>query len=113
MTRLADVVVDDGPGESWHRKAQAEWARANNPRARKPYSPPELPTSSAPEVVTRALYGRFLRDRDAGVVHDVANATRDCDVDRIANGTFFHFWSEVLADSSVADDRPCRDCLPQ
>ena len=109
--RLADLAVDDGPGESWHRKAQAEWERASNPRARKPYRPPDLPRWSAPEFVSRALYGRFLHDRDTRVVHDVANATRDCDVDGIVNGTFFHFWSEVLADSRVADDLPCPRCM--
>ncbi len=45
------------------------------------------------------------------VIHDVYAATPECAVDPIRNGTFFHFWSEVLADTSVADDVPCPRCM--
>jgi hypothetical protein len=74
---------------------------------------PELPAWSeqVPAHVTRELLGRFLQDRDAWVVHDVHRATPRCAVDAIHNGTFFHFWSEVVADITVAEDLPCLHCM--
>ena len=77
------------------------------------YQAPALPlwSEKAPDHVTRELLGRFLQDRDTRVVHDVYRATPECAVDAIRNGTFFHFWSEVLADTGVADDIPCRRCM--
>ena len=57
------------------------------------------------------LLGRFLQDRDSRVVHDVYRATPECGVDAIRNGTFFHFWSEVVADPGVANDLPCPYCM--
>lgn len=73
------------------------------------YQAPALPvwSAKAPAHVTRQLLGRFLQDRDTGVVHDVYAAKPECLVDAIPNGTFFHFWSEVVTDASVADDLPC------
>jgi hypothetical protein len=68
-------------------------------------------SAQAPAHVTRELLGRFLEDRDTRVVHDVYQATPECAVDAIRNGTFFHFWSDVVADSSMADDRPCPHCM--
>ena len=62
--------------------------------------------------MTVEVYGRFLQDRDTGVVHDVYQARLECAVDAIRNGTFFHFWSEVVADTSIVDDLPCHLCLP-
>ncbi len=55
--------------------------------------------------------GRFLQDRDTRAVHDVYAAKPECLVDAIRNGTFFHFWSEVVTDTSVADDLPCPHCM--
>ncbi len=103
--RLADLDVDDPDGEAWHRDALE---RSLEPE---PLDPPPLPEWTAPEHVTRVLYGRFLQDRDTRAVHDVSAAKPECLVDGIRNGTFFHFWSEVLADSSVADDLPCPHCM--
>ncbi len=76
------------------------------------YQAPALPdwSAKAPSHVTRELLGRFLQDRDTGVLHDVYRATPECLIDGIRNGTFFHFWSEVLADANVADDLPCSIC---
>ncbi len=77
------------------------------------YQAPALPawSANAPAHVTRELLGRFLHDRDSRVVHDVYRATPDCGVDAIRNGTFFHFWSEVVADTTIVDDLPCPLCL--
>ena len=77
------------------------------------YQAPALPAwlEKAPAHVTRELLGRFLQDRDSRTVHDIYRATPECAVDAIRNGTFFHFWSEVLADSSVADELPCPNCV--
>ena len=77
------------------------------------YTAPALPdwSEKAPAHVTRELLGRFLEDRTTRIVHDVYRATPECAVDAIRNGTFFHFWSEVVADTSVADDLPCPRCM--
>jgi hypothetical protein len=52
-----------------------------------------------------------VKDRNTRVVHDVYQATPECAVDAIRNGTFFHFWSEVVADRSILGDLPCPLCL--
>ena len=44
-------------------------------------------------------------------VHDVCAAKPECRVDVIRNGTFFDFWSEVVADTGVTDDLPCPHCM--
>jgi hypothetical protein len=77
------------------------------------YTAPALPdwSAQAPAHVKRELLGRFLQDRDTRVVHDVYQATPECAIDAIRNGTFFHFWSEVVADASIVDDLPCPLCL--
>jgi hypothetical protein len=77
------------------------------------YQAPALPawSAQAPSHVIRELLGRFLQDRDTRVVHDVYQATPECAVDAIRNGTVFHFWSEAVADPTVADDPPCPRCL--
>jgi hypothetical protein len=113
---LHAATVDDPDGEAWHGEANARWAEAElaDPATSfLAYTAPALPTWSekAPAHVTRELLGRFLQDRGTRVVHDVYRATPECAVDEIRNGTFFHFWSEVLADSSVADDLPCPNCM--
>jgi hypothetical protein len=71
-----------------------------------PQEVPPLPTWTASEHVTRELLGRFIENRETGVVHDVRNATPACDVDGIARGTFYHFISEVPA--SLTD---CAHCI--
>lgn len=74
---------------------------------------PSLPDfrADAPAHVRREILGRFLQDRDTRIVHDVNQATPECAVDAIRNGTFFHFWLEVVADTRVADDLPCPRCM--
>lgn len=66
---------------------------------------PPLPTWSAPAHVKRELLGRFLEDRETGVIHDVQHATVACDVDAIRNGTFYHFLSEI------PDGTDCPHCI--
>lgn len=116
IPQLATRVVDDPEGQAWHREARARWSAAEAADRETPfmaYTAPALPVWSekAPAHVTRELLGRFLEDRSTRVVHDVYRVTPECAVDAIQNGTFFHFWSEVLADHSVADDRPCARCI--
>lgn len=115
-TALHAAKVDDPDGEAWHGEAKARWAEAELTDPETPllaYQAPALPvwSAQAPVHVTRELLGRFLQDRDSRVVHDVHRATPDCAVDAIRNGTFFHFWSEVVADASVAEDLPCPRCM--
>lgn len=103
--RLADLDVVDPDGDAWHRDALERFLDPE------PLDPPPLPEWTAPDHVTRGVYGRFLQDRDTRVVHDIHQATPECAVDEIRHGTFFHFWSEVLADPSVAADHPCPRCM--
>lgn len=116
-TALHAAKVDDPDGETWHREARARWAAAAlaNPDApHEAYQAPALPEwrEQASTHAKRELLGRFLQDRDTRLVHDVYRATPDCGLDKIRNGTFFHFWSEVIADGGAADDLPCPRCLP-
>ena len=99
---LATLAVADPAGEDWHTKAGKAY------EAGKP--PPALPKFKATKAVGRDVYGRFLQDRDTGIVHDASKAKAACDLDAIANGTWFHFWAEVLQDPTV--DVPCPHCLP-
>ena len=108
--------VQDPDGEAWHREARRRWAAAELADPETPlmaYQAPALPvwSANAPAHVTRELLGRFLQDRDTRVVHDVYQATPECGVDAIRNGTFFHFWSEVVADATAGDDLPCPHCM--
>ena len=102
---------DAGHGEAGQRWANAEAADPETPFMA--YQAPALPawSAQAPAHVTRELLGRFLQDRNTRTVHDVYRATAECAVDAIRNGTFFHFWSEVVGDSSVANDLPCPHCI--
>ena len=117
MTKtMVEAKVQDPDGEAWHREARQRWAEAELADPETPlsaYLAPALPAWSvrAPAHITRELLGRFLQDRDTRVVHDVYAAKPECAVDAIRNGTFFHFWSEVIADTSVADDLPCPRCI--
>jgi hypothetical protein len=116
MAALHAAKAHDPDGEAWHNEARRRWAAAEFANPEVPlmaYQAPALPdwSAQASAHVTRELLGRFLQDRDSRVVHDVYHATPECGVDAIRNGTFFHFWSEVVADTSVADDRPCPLCM--
>jgi len=107
--------VEDPEGESWHAEARRRWSAAEAVRPEEPisaYDPLPLPDFNAarPSHVSRDLLGRFLQDRDTGIVHDCHSATPECGIDGIRNGTFFHFWSEVLADPQ--EDTPCSLCIP-
>jgi hypothetical protein len=85
----------DPAGKAWHAESAARWAAAEGDIAR--YEAPALPAWSAPAHVHRELFGRYLLDRDANVVHDTAHALPACGVDGIANSTFIHFASELAA----------------
>lgn len=116
LPELAQRVVDDPDGEAWHSEARQRWAEAELVDPETPfmaYRAPALPdwSAKAPAHVTRELLGRFLQDRDTRAVHDVYAAKPECLVDSIHNGTFFHFWSEVVADTAIVDDLPCPLCL--
>ncbi len=116
VTALRSLTIDDPDGEAWHGEARRRWQAAGAADPETPfiaYQAPALPdwSAKAPAHVTRQLLGRFLQDRDTRAVHDVSAAKPECLVDGIRNGTFFHFWSEVVADSSVADDLPCPHCM--
>jgi hypothetical protein len=94
----------DPAGDEWHAKAGGRWAQAlalapGDPFA--DYEAPPLPSWQAPEHVKREVLGRYLEDRDTGQVHDVEHATPACAIDAIANGTFYHFESELP--DTVAD----------
>ena len=115
-TVLHATKIDDPDGEAWHGEARQRWAKAevaDQATSFAAYVAPGLPdwSASAPAHVTRELLGRFLQDRDTRVVHDVYRATPECAIDAIRNGTFFHFWSEVVADTGVEDDLSCPRCM--
>ena len=108
--------IHDPDGEAWHHDARQRWAEAELADPEAPllaYQAPALPAwpEKAPAHIKRELLGRFLQDRDTRVVHDVYRATPECAIDAIRDGTFFHFWSEVIADDSVTDDLPCPRCM--
>jgi hypothetical protein len=114
--RLHAAKIDDPDGVAWHGEARQRWAEAELADPETPFMPyvgPALPdwSAQAPAHVTREILGRFLQDRGTKVVHDVYAAKPECLIDAICNGTFFHFWSEVVADTSVADDLPCPTCM--
>jgi hypothetical protein len=116
---IAAIELDDERGHDWHRRATAAWEKALDAAggdSREALASAEMPPlpdfgADAPAHVQREILGRFLQDRDSRTVHDVYRATPECGVDAIRNGTFFHFWSEVLADTGVADDLPCPRCI--
>jgi hypothetical protein len=96
---------EDPAGHAWHSEARGRWKRAKElaPEATfEVYDAPALPAWSAPAHVKRELFGRYLVDRDSGVVHDVQHALEDCGVDAIVNATFYHFESE-LPEGEFAD----------
>lgn len=123
---LAKHPVDDPALDRWQASIEAEAKRAANPRSRKPFAMPGLPDfaagaaagvvdalASGPRALagrTPAVLGRFLQDRGTGLVHDVTRATAACDLGAAMNGTWFHFWQEVLADPTA--DTPCPTCMP-
>ena len=59
--------------------------------------------------VSRPIMGRFLHDRDTDVVHDVTQATDDCQLDDIRNGTFVHFARELP--DAVPDTAQPHSCM--
>jgi hypothetical protein len=94
----------DLDGEAWNAEARGRWRRAEELVPDQPitaYDAPALPAWSAPAHVRRELFGRYLADRDTGVVHDVEHALEDCGVDAIVNATFYHFEIELPADEFV------------
>lgn len=102
------AAIADPQGEAWHAEARARWDAAEGDIER--YDAPPLPTFSGSADVTRELFGRFIFDRDTGVLHDVSAATEACRIDRIRNGMFIHFASE-LAGALPVDARDCANCI--
>jgi hypothetical protein len=106
--------IDDPADAEWHNAAVAALAAAvlatpENPMAA--YEAPPLPEWHAAVPVTRQLLGRFLQDRATGLVHDVQNAKESCALDTITQGTWFHFWSEIVANPTVDHDSRHEDCM--
>jgi hypothetical protein len=92
------AAIKDPAGEAWHAEAGKRWAQALKDKPDAPldaYDPHPLPTWAPPAHVTREVLGRFLHDRDTGMVHDVEHALESCYLDNIQNGTFIHFASEL------------------
>jgi hypothetical protein len=118
MAKLARVKMDDPDDEAWHKTARSRWGSATDlanvlgGHALEYYDPVRLPDfgASRSPAVQRELLGRFVLDRDTHVIHDCYAAAPECGVDSIANGTFYHFWSEVLLHSDARDE-PCSACI--
>lgn len=117
---LNKAKVQDPEGVDWHRNASERWNRymeraggdgeaANAAWALEPEPLPDW-KAKAPAIVTREVLGRFLENRDTGVVHDVYNATPGCLLDEVRNATFWHFWSEVK--EGIPEGEPCGNCIP-
>jgi hypothetical protein len=88
----------DPDGEEWFAEAGKRWTKARSDRPDLPieaYEAPPLPKWSAATGVTRELFGRYLEDRETGLVHDVQHAVEECAIDSILNATFYHFESEL------------------
>jgi hypothetical protein len=93
----------DPVGEKWQAEADRRWqlalARADEQElsALELFEPVPLPDFAAQRSphVSREVLGRFLLDRDTGLVHDVATARPACQLDAIANATFIHFGHEL------------------
>lgn len=87
--------IEDPEGEAWQRRADAAWQRYGaDARAYRRHSPP-LPQWPAAPCVTRELQGRFLLDRDTGVLHDALYAVEACGIDGIINAAWMHFAHEL------------------
>lgn len=110
--KLRAVQVEDSDAEPWMAEAARVWSDAlesRDPIRHWQEHGPTLPEWSGSPHVTRAQFGRFLADRDSGLVHDAKAATEACGLDGIANATWVHFWPEVL--TAVPDAEPCPHCL--
>ena len=134
MAKKPTPPIKDDVGRDWQARADAAWAAAlkasdgdaqaaltlftrrverdasGSPRDAKEDAStlePVLPDFDGMKhpSVARPAFGRFLEDRDAGIVHDVSVFKPTCRVDRIANGTFYHFGHEV------PDDLTRHDCI--
>ena len=111
--------IKDEVGTDWQRRADAAFAAAlertdgdttaalamysrrrrdatDDPETAAPPLPP-FDEEKHPSVRREAL-GRFVEDRDAGLVHDVYKPIPGCRVDRITKATFYHFGHEVPED---------------
>jgi hypothetical protein len=100
----------DPDGEAWFAEAGTRWTKAVAERPDSPFEAfeaPSLPTWHATATVTRELFGRYVVNRDTGIVHDVQNAADECGIDGITSATFFHFATELPDD--VIDHAPCME----
>jgi hypothetical protein len=84
-------------------EASARWLTEGTPLPRATWRPPEG------VVVARQIFGRFLYDREANVLHDVLGADDSCALDMIAAATFIHFGYELAA--AIPDDAIYHDCV--
>lgn len=103
----------DPHGERWHEEASARWAAASegggDPEdvlARYARGP-ALPSWSSAVPLKREVLGRYLEDRDTGVLHDVEHATDACDLDGISHGTWYHFLIDVERHAGDLTDHDC------
>lgn len=102
-------AIADEAGAAWQAAADAAWIEAGGDIAL--YVAPPFPAWERPEHVTRDLYGRFLLDRERGILHDVASSTPECGIDAIGQGTFVHFAHELERDPATVAAARCPRCL--
>jgi hypothetical protein len=116
--KIDTLEVEDPDGISWREEASAAWTAATDQAALQGghpldlYVPVPLPDFEAGKssAVSREVLGRFVQDRESGIIHDVTVAVQSCEVDGIRQAMFFHFWEEVVADPTV--EVPCPSCFP-
>lgn len=108
-SRIRRAKVEDPRADVFFRKAQEAAEEADGDVERYLALGPALPSWHRPSGVVREVLGRFLLDRDTHLVHDCEHAVEACDIDAIANGTWFHFWLEVPDDAG--DPHP--ECIPE
>lgn len=98
MTAAAKHKHQDG-GPEWlqqHQEATEKGERGS------------LPAFEKPEHVQRDVFGAYLVDPTANVVHRVAGASRDCKLDQIDPAWFVHWWPEVQ--EHHGDAEVCKSC---
>lgn len=111
-------MIHDPEGLAWQAEAERRWEEAVRRAGEMGVSPislyraPEFPRWSAPSHVRREVLGRFVLDRESGVLHDVTRAGEECRIDGIGSATWIHFGHEVES-AAPPDARPCPVCLPE
>lgn len=106
-----EIEIEDRDGDAWRAELERRARGARLAGDDGPVASPALPDfrGNVPILVGREIFGRFLVDATTKVVHDCYAATPECEIDAIAGGTFYHFWTEIL--ETDLDEIPCAYCL--